>query len=238
MTGPGVDQAGSTTRGQKLPGPPDPSTRTATRTAAATVTALAIIAAAISYDHMRHLAETHGETGWRAHTFPLSVDGLEIIATLVLIVHHRAHRVAGWLPWLTLTVGAAASVIANIAEAPPNLIARIIAGWPALALTAAIKLLATMLDQPTPTAESPKQHREQQPRARLPTTATAVRAWQQVWNDHLTTSATATELAARHHISDRQARAILAAGRNGNLDTVAPEPAAGQTRPSESNRRG
>lgn len=53
--------------------------------AGVTVAALAGIAAAISYSHMRTLAASHGETGWQAHTFPLSVDGIEIVASLVLL---------------------------------------------------------------------------------------------------------------------------------------------------------
>ena len=69
------------------------------RTAAAgTVVALAGIAAAISYSHMRGLAELHGETGWRGHAFPLSVDGIEIVASLVLLADRRAGRPSGWLP--------------------------------------------------------------------------------------------------------------------------------------------
>jgi hypothetical protein len=39
--------------------------------AGSTVVALAGIAGAISYSHMRTLAEQHGEVGWRAHAFPL-----------------------------------------------------------------------------------------------------------------------------------------------------------------------
>jgi len=33
---------------------------------------------------MRQLAASHGETGWHAHAFPLSVEGIEIVAPLVL----------------------------------------------------------------------------------------------------------------------------------------------------------
>ena len=55
------------------------------RAAAATVAALAGIAGAISYSHMRQLAVDHGQAGWHAHAFPLSVDGIEIVASLVLL---------------------------------------------------------------------------------------------------------------------------------------------------------
>jgi hypothetical protein len=58
-------------------------------TVTVTVAGLAGIAGAISYSHMRNLAAVHGETGWQAHAFPLSVDGIEIVASLA---HHMIVR--------------------------------------------------------------------------------------------------------------------------------------------------
>jgi hypothetical protein len=55
------------------------------RTAAATVVGLAGIAGALSYSHMHRLAQAHGQVGWHAHAFPSSVDGIEIVASLVLL---------------------------------------------------------------------------------------------------------------------------------------------------------
>lgn len=52
------------------------SDRWVSRAAAATVAGLAGIADALS--HMRQLAQDHGQAGWHAHAFPLSVDGIEI----------------------------------------------------------------------------------------------------------------------------------------------------------------
>jgi hypothetical protein len=115
--------------------------------AAATVGGLAGIAAAISYSHMRQLAQDHGQARWHAHAFPLSVDGIKIVASLVLLADRRAGRRAGWLPWAALAVGTAGSMAANVATASPAMISRLIAGWPALALLIAVKLLSGMLDQ-------------------------------------------------------------------------------------------
>ena len=98
------------------------------------------IAGAIFYSHMRQLAAAHGDTGWHAHAFPLSVDGVEIVASLVLFADRRAGRKSGWLPWAALTIGTAASLAANIATAHAGAISRIIAGWPAVALLIAVKL--------------------------------------------------------------------------------------------------
>jgi hypothetical protein len=83
--------------------------------AGVTVAALAGIAGAISYSHMRELAAAHGEAGWQAHTFPLSVDGIEIVASLVLLADRRTGRVSGRLPWADLATGTTASLAANIA---------------------------------------------------------------------------------------------------------------------------
>ena len=77
---------------------------------------------------MRQLAEAYGNAGWHAHTLPLSVDGVEIVASLVLLADRRTGRRSGWLPWAALLVGTAASLAANVATADPGTVSRIIAG--------------------------------------------------------------------------------------------------------------
>jgi hypothetical protein len=49
------------------------------------------------------------------------VDGVEIVASLVLLADRRSGRRSGWLPGAALVVGT-------------GTVSRIIAGWPALAL--------------------------------------------------------------------------------------------------------
>jgi hypothetical protein len=98
---------------------------------------------------MRQLAAAHSDTGWHAHAFPLSVDGVEIVASLVLLADRRAGRTSGWLPWAALTIGTVASLAANIATADHGIISRIIAGWPAVALLIAVKLLSGILEHRT-----------------------------------------------------------------------------------------
>ncbi len=107
---------------------------------------LAGLAWAISYSHMRVLAEANGQAGWHAHAFPLSVDGVEVVASLVLLADRRTGRRSGWLPWTALAIGTAASLAANVSTAGPATISRVIAGWPALALLIAVKLLSGMLE--------------------------------------------------------------------------------------------
>ena len=118
------------------------------RAAAATVAGLAGIAGALSYSHMRQLAQDHGQAGWHAHAFPLSVDGIEIVASLVLLADRRAGHRSGWQPWAALAVGTAGSLAANIATAHPDPVSRVIAGWPALAMLIAVKLLTGLLERP------------------------------------------------------------------------------------------
>jgi hypothetical protein len=113
------------------------------------VVCLAGIAGAISYSHMRQLAQDHGQAGWHAHAFPLSVDGIDIVASLVLLADRRAGRPSRTLPWAALMIGTAGSLAANVATAGPGVIGRIIAGWPAVALLIAVKLLSGMLDHRT-----------------------------------------------------------------------------------------
>ena len=114
--------------------------------AGVTVAGLAGIAGAIIYSHMRVLAAAHGETGWQGHAFPLSVDGIEIVASLVLLADRRTGERSGWLPWAALAAGTTASLVANVAAAGADLIGRVVAGWPAFALLVAVKLLSAILE--------------------------------------------------------------------------------------------
>jgi hypothetical protein len=190
------------------------------RLAQATVALLGLIAAAISYDHIRHLARAHAETGWAAYAIPLTIDGIEIIATLALL-NHPHQRSSARLAWTMLITATLASIAANIAAAPTDPIARAIAAWPAAAFAAAIKLLTTLLDPPqAPAATAMEEPPTGTPR--LPKTDSARARWNSIWNDHLTTGDGATELAARHRITSRQVRAILAAGNAGKLDPSSP----------------
>lgn len=114
--------------------------------AGSTVAVLAGVAGAISYSHMAELARLHGEVGWRAHAFPVSVDSIEIVASLVLLAHRRARNRTGWLPWAALAAGTVASLAANVAVGASDPVGRLVAGWPAVALLLAVKLISGLLD--------------------------------------------------------------------------------------------
>lgn len=104
------------------------------------VAVVAGIAAVVSYSHMQQLAERAGEE-WRSWLLPLSIDGLVVAASMVLVTRRRAGLPGGVLAWLALGAGVLASLAANIADARPDVTARLVAGWPALAFAVALELL-------------------------------------------------------------------------------------------------
>ena len=106
----------------------------------AAVLLVAAVAAVVSYEHMREVAARAGE-GWRAWLLPLSVDGLVVAASMVLLTRRRAGMGGGRLAWAALLGGVGASLAANIAAAEPTVTARLVAAWPALAFAVAFELL-------------------------------------------------------------------------------------------------
>jgi hypothetical protein len=107
---------------------------------------LAVVAGAISFAHMRELALDHDQLGWKSYAFPISVDGLEIVASLYLVAQRRAGRPTGPIPWIALIVGTAASLAANVAVGGADPIGKALAGWPAVSMLVSIKLLFAMID--------------------------------------------------------------------------------------------
>ena len=104
--------------------------------------AVATIAAWSSYYHMVHVALHYGERPEVAYGLPFSVDGMLVVATIVMVDDkHRTHRVRP-MARLAFTAGVIASIAANIAAAHPSVGARIIDGWPALALLLVVEMLA------------------------------------------------------------------------------------------------
>ena len=101
---------------------------------------VAAVAAVVSFAHMREVAARAGE-GWRAWLLPLSVDGLVVAASMVLLTRRRAGLPGGRLAWCALLGGVGASLAANVAAAEPTTTARVVAAWPALAFAVAFELL-------------------------------------------------------------------------------------------------
>jgi Protein of unknown function (DUF2637) len=84
---------------------------------AALVCAVGAVAAVVSYSRIYGLGRAHGQGDTAARLLPLSVDGLILAASLLLLHEARNGRVAPRLAWFMLWLGIAATVGANIAGA-------------------------------------------------------------------------------------------------------------------------
>lgn len=104
------------------------------------VVVVAVIAAVVSYSHMQQLAASAGED-WRSWLIPLSIDGLVVAASMVLLTRRRSGLPGGPLAWGALGAGVGASLAANMADARPEPTAVLVAGWPAVAFAVAFELL-------------------------------------------------------------------------------------------------
>ncbi|SMD11173.1 DUF2637 domain-containing protein [Lentzea albidocapillata] len=114
------------------------------RTCVVAVAAVAAVAAVVSFDHMRALASDAGE-GWKAWILPISVDGMLVSASLVMLTRKRAGQPVGALAWIGLVLGLLVSLAANVAAAEPTLIGRLVAAWPPVALGLSYELLLTLI---------------------------------------------------------------------------------------------
>lgn len=104
--------------------------------------AVASIAAWSSWSHMTATALHYGERPEVAYVLPLSVDGLLVVASAALVDDKRAGKKPRMSARVAFALGVVASLAANIAHAQPNLGARIISAWPAVALLAVVELMS------------------------------------------------------------------------------------------------
>ena len=86
------------------------------------------------YSHIYGLGRAHGQDGTAARLLPLSVDGLILAASLVLLHEARNGRDAPRLARFMLWLGIGATIGANIAYgAGYGLLGALISAWPAVA---------------------------------------------------------------------------------------------------------
>jgi hypothetical protein len=110
--------------------------------AAIVVLAVAAFAAVVSYSHIYDLGRAHGQAGVAARLLPLSVDGLILAASFVMLLEARAGRAAPVLARVMLGLGVAATVAANVGfGAAYGLTGAAISAWPAIAFIGCAELL-------------------------------------------------------------------------------------------------
>jgi hypothetical protein len=105
---------------------------------------VAAVAAYASYDHQWVFASGHGARGVPAVVWPLSVDGLLVLASLALL-DPALRRTRPWVRVVVrvaFTTGVAVSLAANVAAADRfDWAGVLVAGWPPVALLLAVEIL-------------------------------------------------------------------------------------------------
>lgn len=101
--------------------------------------AVAGVAAYVSYGHLVAVGQAHHASADVAAVTPLSVDGLLIVAARYITSAKtrtgKAWSIVGFL------LGVVATLAGNVLAAPPDLIARLYAVWPAIALVTTAGIL-------------------------------------------------------------------------------------------------
>lgn len=101
------------------------------------------VAAYASYQHQREYALAGGSDPVGAALWPLSVDGLLVLATVGVLKAEQLSRRGRIAVWLSFWLGIVMSLVANISAAPTLTLQPIlVAGWPPVALLLAVELLA------------------------------------------------------------------------------------------------
>jgi hypothetical protein len=126
---------------------------------------VALVAAYASYEHQRVFALRGGADTTSAGLWPLSVDGLLLLASTALIRGSGRSRRSRWVVWAAFGLGIAVSLAANIASAPvlgwqPILVA----GWPPVSLLLAVELVShrsARRDSVSPSESAAETRREQ-----------------------------------------------------------------------------
>ena len=123
---------------------------------AAVVVAVAGFAAVQSYSHIYSLAAGHGQDRLDSALLPLSVDGLILAASLVLLHAARGARPAGRLAYFALWLGIGATIGANAAYGwPYGPLGIASSTWPALSFVLAVHVAMGAIKRARPGIRQP-----------------------------------------------------------------------------------
>jgi hypothetical protein len=112
------------------------------------VVVVALIALYVSYRHIYELVSRYGESGTTARVVPLTVDGLVVTSSMVLLhsARHRTDTKQTILAWSFLALGILATLGANVAHGLGHgPIGAIVAAWPAAAFVGSYELLMSLV---------------------------------------------------------------------------------------------
>jgi hypothetical protein len=123
---------------------------------AAAVLLVAGIAATVSFQHIQHLALTHGQTELAAALLPLSIDGTVAAASLVMLRAARGGLATPWLARFMLALAVVATLAANIGYGLPyGVPGALLSGWPAVAFIGCAEMAILMVRRHRPPVPDP-----------------------------------------------------------------------------------
>jgi hypothetical protein len=110
------------------------------------VAAVAAVAGWISYTHAVAVVTAHGERGTVGHLYPVVIDGLIFVSSMVLLDSARRQVDAPPLARWMLAAGIAATLFANVsAGISYGVLGAAVAAWPAAALVGSYELLMLLV---------------------------------------------------------------------------------------------
>lgn len=114
--------------------------------AVVSVLAVAVVAGWVSYRHAVDVVSVHGEPGALGRWYPVTIDGLIIASSMVLLDAARHRESAPRLAWVLLGAGIGATLAANVlAGVPSGWLGALAAAWPALAFVGCYELLMMLV---------------------------------------------------------------------------------------------
>jgi hypothetical protein len=115
-------------------------------TAIAAVLAVAAVAGWISYRHAVEVVTVHGEPGSVGHWYPVTIDGLIVAASMVLLDAARHQEPPPVLARWLLAAGIGATLVVNVlAGVPSGPLGAVAAAWPAFAFVGCYELLMMLV---------------------------------------------------------------------------------------------
>ena len=110
------------------------------------VVAVAGVAAYVSYWHAVEVVTHHGERGIIGHLYPITIDGIIVAASMVVLDAARHLEAAPRLAWCLLAAGILVTLAANVTYGVRfGLAGALWAAWPAVAFVGCYELLMMLV---------------------------------------------------------------------------------------------